>query len=135
VYKIGDLSKRTGVSRETIRYYEHIGLLPKPTRAYNNYRLYTQTDVERLRFIQRARMLEFSLDDIAEILAFRDRNEPPCNFVLDLMQTQIQTVENHIKDLIKLHNELVELYNAGQSLPQDVKMETCVCHLIKQHSD
>ena len=118
MYRIGELSQQTGVIRETIRYYE---------------RLYTQDDVERLRFIQRARSLDFTLDDIAEILAFRDRNEPPCSFVLDVMQDQIQVIEQRIQNLITLRDELNMLHEAGQKLPEDSKMEACVCHLIKQH--
>lgn len=132
MYQIGELSERTGVIRETIRYYERIGLLPEPERADNGYRLYDESDVERLRFIQRARSLDFTLDDIAEILAFRDRNEPPCTFVLNLISDQIETIEAHIRDLISLRDELTDLYEAGRQLPEDVRMEACVCHLIKQ---
>lgn len=132
MYQIGELSERTGVIRETIRYYERIGLLPEPERADNGYRLYSDSDVERLRFIQRARSLDFTLDDIAEILDFRDRNEPPCTYVLDLISDQIQTIEAHIRDLISLRDELTDLYEAGRQLPEDVRMEACVCHLIKQ---
>ena len=135
MYQIGELSERTGVIRETIRYYERIGLLPLPQRAENGYRQYTDGDVERLKFIQRARSLDFTLDDIAEILAFRDRNEPPCTFVLNLISDQIQSIEAYISDLISLKEELNDLYDAGRKLPDDVRMEACVCHLIKQRKE
>jgi hypothetical protein len=81
---IHDLAKQTGVPAKTIRYYESIGLLPRPKRATNNYRQYTPADVERLRFIASARNLGFSLADVAEILAARDDGIAPCHLPLTL---------------------------------------------------
>ncbi|MBZ0308377.1 MAG: heavy metal-responsive transcriptional regulator [Anaerolineae bacterium] len=128
---IGDLSDRTGISTQTIRYYERIRLLPEPKRANNGYRIYDEMDVERLQFIQRARALDFSLDDVGEILAFRERNQPPCQYVMNTMKEQISEIQAHIHNLEKLRDELVRLYEAGKQLPEDVQMRTCVCHLIK----
>lgn len=128
---IGELSQQTGVSTQTIRYYEHINLLPKPRRASNGYRVYDNQDVERLLFVNRARRLDFALDDIAEILAFRDQNEPPCRYVMDVMAQQITEIERRITDLQRLRDELVALYRAGLTMPEDIEMKQCVCHLIK----
>src|SRR5687768_4038878 len=125
---IGDLSEQTGLSTQTIRYYERIRLLPEPHRAANGYRTYNEADVERLQFIQRARALDFSLEDIAEILAFRERNEPPCQYVMNTMNEQISEIQAHIHDLEQLRDELITLYEAGKQLPEDVQMRTCVCH-------
>jgi MerR family copper efflux transcriptional regulator len=66
---IGRLAKRAGVGIDTVRFYERARLLPKPVRTTSGYRTYGETDVERLRFIRRAKALGFSLDDIAELLA------------------------------------------------------------------
>ena len=65
---IKELSKLTGVTPKAIRYYESIRLLPPPQRANNNYRVYSQDAVGRLRFILAARGLDFSLAHIAEFL-------------------------------------------------------------------
>ena len=62
---IQELAQQTGVTPKTIRYYEAIGLLPPPERAENNYRIYSQETVDRLRFIAAVRTLDFSLADIA----------------------------------------------------------------------
>ena len=131
MFQIKELSVRTGVPTKTIRYYEEIGLLPPSRRADNGFRVYDDTDVERLRFIGRARALDFALDEIAEILAFRERNQPPCQYVMDLMRDQIDQVSVRIHDLEQLRDELVSLYQAGQQLPEDITMRTCVCHLIQ----
>ncbi len=131
MYQIGELSALSNVSEKTIRYYEAIGLLPPARRSPNGYRVYGEADVERLRFIHRARALDFGLDEITEILAFRERNEPPCKYVMDLMHEQIDKVEERIRSLEQVRDELKALYEAGLQLPEDVQMRRCVCHLIQ----
>ena len=66
---IGRLARQAGVGIDTVRFYERARLLPKPVRTASGYRTYGAADVERLRFIRRAKALGFSLDDIAELLA------------------------------------------------------------------
>jgi DNA-binding transcriptional MerR regulator len=134
MYSIGQLSQRTGVSPEAIRYYERITLLSSPKRAQNGYRQYDDTDVERLQFIRRSRALDFALDEIREILAFRERQEPPCAYVMTVMEERIGEIEERIRDLEKLRDDIKGLYEAGKHLPQDVQMKTCVCHLIQTNS-
>jgi len=129
--RIGELSEQAGVPSKTIRYYEEIGLLPQPQRADNGYRIYADSDVDRLQFIRRARALDFALDEIAEILAFRERNEPPCGYVMDLICHQIDAIENRIRDLERIRDELKALHEAGQDLPEDVRMRACICHLVQ----
>jgi DNA-binding transcriptional MerR regulator len=130
--RIGELARRIDVNPKTIRYYEQIGLLPTPHREANGYRVYGQADVERLQFIRRARALDFSLDDIGEILAFRERSEAPCLYVLHSIDRKIDEVEQRIADLKRLRGELVELRREAQDLPvDDVEGKECVCHLIQ----
>ena len=131
MYQIGEVSALAEIPEKTIRYYEEIGLLPPAQRSPNGYRTYDEADVERLRFIRRARALDFALDEIAEILAFRERNEPPCSYVMDLMHEQIDKVEERIRNLQQVRDELKGLYEAGLQLPEDVQMRRCVCHLIQ----
>ncbi|PJF33478.1 MAG: heavy metal-responsive transcriptional regulator, partial [Phototrophicales bacterium] len=114
--KIGNLSEQTGVSTEAIRYYERIGLIPEPQRADNGYRMYTQSDVERLNFIRRARALDIALDEIDEILTFRERNEPPCSHVMMVMERRIEEIENRIRDLQRVRDEIKRLHEAGKQL-------------------
>ncbi|MEO1667238.1 MAG: MerR family transcriptional regulator [Chloroflexota bacterium] len=131
MFSIGELSLRTGISTQTIRYYESIALLPEPRRAKNGYRTYNNTDIDRLQFVTRARQLDFSLDDIAEILAFRERNEAPCSVAMNVMAQQIDEIDTRIADLIRLREELAQLHRIGLTMPEDIEMKRCVCHLIK----
>ena len=131
MFTIGNLSKKTGVGTEAIRYHERIGLIPKPQRAENGYRVYSEEDSERLSFIRRARVLDFTLDEIDEILAFRERNEAPCSHVMTVMERRIDEIETRIRDLQNMRDEISRLYVVGKQLPEDVQMRSCVCHLIQ----
>ena len=126
------LARKTGLADSAIRYYESIGLLPEPERRPNGYRDYDEDDVARLQFVAGARALDFSLDDIAEILALRDRREAPCRVVLDLLQEKEEEIARRIAELKRLKMELQQLYTLGQTFPtDDVDGKTCVCHLVQ----
>lgn len=131
--QIRTLAEKTGLTSPTIRYYESIGLLPAPQRLPNGYRDYDERDVARLEFVAGARTLDFSLDDISEILALRDRREAPCRVVLDLLREKEQEIARRITELERLREELQELYALGQTFPtDDVDGKACVCHLISE---
>ncbi|MDF1501239.1 MAG: heavy metal-responsive transcriptional regulator [Anaerolineales bacterium] len=131
MYQIGEASEQTGLTAKTIRYYEEAGLIPPADRKPNGYRIYGDDDLDRLRFIRSARALAFPLEDIEEILAFRDRGEPPCLYVMTLMEDQIDSISQRILELERLRDELRRLHARGQSLPEDVDMKSCICHTIQ----
>lgn len=131
--QIRELAERTGLSSKTIRYYEEIGLLPPPKRLPNGYRNYGEPDVERVIFVMGLRRLDFSLDDITEILLMRDNREAPCRTVLGLIQSKADEIAHRIVELQRLENELNELYTLGLTFPtDDVYGKNCVCHLVKE---
>lgn len=133
--QIKQLSERTNLPDKTIRYYESIGLLPSPRRLPNGYRDYEESDVNRLRFVAGARYLDFSLDDIGEILALRDRREAPCRFVLDLLQEKADEIRQRIAELQRLETELRQLHHLGLTFPtDDIDGKHCVCHLVSEHT-
>lgn len=131
MFKIKELSERTNLPAKTIRYYEEIRLLPPARRGDNQYRLYDETDVERLRFIKSARALGFTIQELTQILAIREQNEPPCSHVMTLLKDHMDDIAARICDLEQLHRELSAVYETGKQLPEDVQMRGCVCHLIQ----
>ena len=133
--QIKAFAQKAGLPPKTIRYYEEIGLLPPPRRAANGYRNYDETDVARARLVAGARSLDFSLDDIQEILDMRDRQEAPCQVILDLLQEKAAEIRQRIADLERMEVELRELHRLGLSFPtDDVEGKHCVCHLVSQRS-
>lgn len=102
----GDVAKLSGLGSETIRYYEKIGLLPDPARSRAGYREYSSGILLRLRFIQSAKKLGFSLDEIAELLALRDEKDLPCSEVRAYTERKIEEIDQKIRDLQWIRDEL-----------------------------
>lgn len=129
---IGEVAEQLNINRKTIRYYESIGLIPNAARNDSGYRVFSGEDLERLRFILRAKTLDFSLDDIEEILDFRERGEAPCRYVADLIQEKIVQVDEKIAALHRLRSELEQLAEQAEALPPELIAEKdCICHLIE----
>ncbi len=70
--QIGEVAERTGLSLRTIRYYEEVGLVPPSARTAGGFRLYTDSDVARLMLIRRMKPLDFSLEEMRDVLAVLD---------------------------------------------------------------
>ncbi|WP_256868004.1 MerR family transcriptional regulator [Candidatus Entotheonella palauensis] len=108
---IGQLARTTGVTPKTIRYYEQVGLLPIPRRSETGYRQYVRQDVHRLLFIRRARSLGVSIRDLKALTAELD--EGRCGTVrpqlLDLVQSQLQTVRQQIAEFRLLQQQLEQV--------------------------
>lgn len=99
----------TGVGKETVRYYEQRGLLPKPFRNDKDYRTYTEEHVERIRFIKRAQELSFTLREIKELLSLRADPEGDCGDVRKRTAAKLRNVEQKIEDLGRIHTALSDL--------------------------
>ena len=118
---------------KTIRFYEEVGVLPPPERLPNGYRDYKEADVERVKFVAGLRRLDFSLNDVGEILAMRDRREAPCRVVLDLLSAKADEIAQRIAELSRLEGDLRQLYSLGLTFPtDDVEGKNCVCHLVSE---
>ena len=126
--RIGEVADAVGINPKTIRYYEDIGLLPVPERTPAGYRDYTAIDVDRLIFIKTAQRLGFSLAEVAEILAFRERGQRPCAYVLDVLSRQVGDLDRRITELQDLRAELVALKAQADSLPSEAG---CYCTVIE----
>lgn len=104
--QIGELSKATGTNVETIRYYERIGLLPKPSRTRGNYRDYSPEEVSRLRFVRHARGLGFDIAGIRSLLDLSEHPERDCCEVDRIATSHLASVDSKIRQLDLLRQEL-----------------------------
>lgn len=103
---IGDLSRRTGVNIETIRYYEKIGMLPKPPRTGGGRRVYGPDQTRLLAFTRRARELGFTLDEIRALLAIEQSAHVTCAEVRDIASRHLESVRIKLADLMRLEKIL-----------------------------
>lgn len=102
---IGALSARTAVNIETIRYYERIGLLPRPQRTRGRHRLYTSHDLRMLNFVRRGRELGFSLTDVRALLALANANSP-CRTAKAILDRHLADTRAKLATLTKLEQAL-----------------------------
>jgi DNA-binding transcriptional MerR regulator len=96
----------TGVSTDTLRHYERLGLLPETVRTRAGYRRYHPGAIERVRLIQRALVVGFSLKDLAAVLRHRESGEPPCRRVRALVGERLDQLERRIEELAALRDEM-----------------------------
>ena len=105
-FTIGEMGKATQTKVETIRYYERIGLLPKPPRTTGNYRDYGAPELGRLSFIRRARHLGFSLDQVRALLRLSEDTDCDCAEIDRMTKAHLAEVDQKIADLKALRREL-----------------------------
>ncbi len=106
---IGALSKRTGCNVETIRFYERIGIMPKPARTQGGHRVYTQDHLKRLTFVRRSRELGFTLDQVRNLLSLVDSDDYTCDEVKEMTLEHMGDVRHKIADLRKLERVLNDM--------------------------
>lgn len=106
---IGRLSQEADCNIETIRYYEKIGMLPKPRRTQGGHRIYTEDHFRHLRFIRRARALGFTLDDIRNLLALSEGKKTSCGKVKSVAETHLEDIRSKIADLKAVEKVLKDL--------------------------
>jgi len=105
----GQLARLTGVSTDTLRHYERLGLLPLPQRTAGNYREYPPTSPQRVELIRRALTIGFSLAELKTILAVRDKGGAPCRRVRSSLRSKLQDLEQQIRNLVSLRAEMNRL--------------------------
>ena len=99
-FTIGELARRTSVSRDTVRFYERERLLPPPRRTTSGYRLYGSEDISRVAFIRHAQAIGLSLDDIRELLRIRQLDTPEeCRRVAERLRARMQALEQKMAQL------------------------------------
>lgn len=111
-----ELARLAGVSTDTLRHYERKGLLARPRRSANGYREYPASALDRVRLVQRAVAIGFTLDELSRILSVRDRGGAPCHEVRALAGSKLADVESKLDELNALRDELQRLLRDWDAL-------------------
>lgn len=110
---ISRLAGAAGVNVETVRFYQRSGLIKEPARPYGGYRTYEDEDVRRIRFIKRAQLLGFTLDEIASLL--RLEGSQKCASTRDLAARKLAMVEEKLSDLLAMKKALATMVSRCDS--------------------
>jgi DNA-binding transcriptional MerR regulator len=106
---VSGLAARVSVSPDAVRYYERLGLLPRPSRSAAGYRRYDEEAVQRLRFVKGAQWIGLRLREIGELLQVVDRGQCPCGHTEALLRERLTEVDAELDRLAALRGELVKL--------------------------
>ncbi len=119
-FPIGALARESGVKIETIRYYERIGVMPKPARSAGGYRLYAADHLKRLTFIRRGRELGFSLNELRNLLRLVDGHDYTCAEVRALTLQHVAVIRRKISDLRRLEKTMtgIAAQCSGRRIPE-----------------
>ena len=106
-FTIGQAAARAGISADTIRYYERIGVLPKPPRSAAGYRRYSDAHVGRMVFVRDAARFGFPLRELAGFLKSRDKGQPPCHSVRAAGDRLLADLDRQIAELTAARSNMV----------------------------
>lgn len=106
---IGKAAKKTGMSTDAIRLYERYGLIEGPSRTDNGYRCYSHEHIRQLHFIKQAKVMGFTLKEIAELLAISQSSNHACDEVKSQAMTKLTSIQEKIANLVCLEKALQDL--------------------------
>jgi len=131
-HQIGEVSKESGLSIDTIRYYEKIGLLEKPVRSEGGFRLYGRQAVEKLKFIQKAQDFGLTLSEIKQIIHQSERGlKSCCSYVGELLQKKLGELETKMRELQETRRDLKNLVKRWIPLRKAKTRDFTVCPQIE----
>lgn len=107
--RVTELARAVGVSADSVRYYERVGLLPAPPRTGAGYRSYDVTAIDRMKFIQGAQRLGLRLREIRDLLTVRDAGTCPCDSAQAVLQQHLSDIDAEITRLDSLRHEVAAM--------------------------
>jgi DNA-binding transcriptional MerR regulator len=123
-YRIGEAAAQSGVSAANIRYYEKEGLIAPQARSDNSYRLYSDADVHRLRFVRLCRAMDMSLDEVRTLLRLDLRSKADCDAARVALDAHLGHVRERLRELRSLEKDLIALRDSCDGTDAQ-------CHIIE----
>jgi DNA-binding transcriptional MerR regulator len=125
---IGNVARRVGIRPSAIRYYDSRGIVRPAARGSNGYRIYGEAAVKMLLFIKRAQALGITLKEIKPLLTLASQGQQPCGHVKQLARNHLREIEDKIRELQALRNELRTLLRRRAGRPHENEL----CPIIER---
>lgn len=125
---IGELSRKTGIPTQTIRYYEQQGLLQPTERTDAGYRLYSDAEVQRLQFIQQAKLFGLTLEEIKQLMDVSAEGIAPCGHLRRMVGDHIDDINRRIEELVTFRDELSRRY---EEMGKAAQVSGTICGIIE----
>lgn len=129
--RIGSLAERSGVTTQTIRYYESIELLDAPSRTGSGYRDYADDAIERLRFIRDAQSAGLTLAEVQTLLAMKDSSVSTCGHTLAFLERHLAELDEQIVRLQATRTAMTELVERARHLDPEACTDPNRCQVIE----
>lgn len=127
---IGEVARRAGVTPQTVRYYESLGLLSPVVRSASGYRSYSPRTLEELGFIRKAQSLGFSLDDVKQILEVARAGRATCTRVFAIAEGHLADLDERITQLLELRDDLRRAVKQWRDGGVPARCASTLCGLI-----
>ena len=128
--RIGEVASATGTTTKTLRFYEEVGLLPPAERTAGGYRAYGPDTLARLDFIRRGQAAGLTLTQMRDVLHLRDRGDPPCEHVRQLLRERLRALDTQLAELQALRENLLELSASSSVVDADSCSGEDVCRYV-----
>ncbi len=125
------LAKKTNLPIYTVRHYTRVGLLQPSRHSQNNYKMYQQSDVMRLKFIVAAKDLGFTLAEIQQILDDAEHGQSPCPLVRKIILERIEENKRKLKEMQKLQRKMEGALKDWAHMKDSIPDGSSVCRLIE----
>jgi MerR family Zn(II)-responsive transcriptional regulator of zntA len=129
--RVLEIGRRSGIPAHVVRYYTRFGLLKPSRNPRNGYKQYKDSDLSRLRFIQQAKTLGYTLGEIARIFQESSHGKSPCPMVRHIIGHRIEENRSRLKELAALQRRMEQALAEWSKLPDGVPDAKTVCYLIE----
>ncbi|MBL4760085.1 MAG: MerR family transcriptional regulator [Mariprofundaceae bacterium] len=131
---VGEMAMQAGVTSDAVRYYVRIGLLHPKRNPENGYRLFAASDIDRLRFVVRAKALGFTLAEMRQVFSDIEAGGSPCPYVRNTLQRRIVGNKKIIAGLVALQERMETAQKEWQDIPDNMPSDKIFCHLIESNN-
>tara|TARA_R110002050_G_scaffold265306_4_gene406353 strand:- start:860 stop:1282 length:423 start_codon:yes stop_codon:yes gene_type:complete len=129
--RVSELAKSMATTPDTVRFYTRIGLISPIKDPINGYKTYGKSVQQRLKFILSARQLDFSVEEIKEILTESDKGHTACPLVREIVEHRLAETEKQFQAALLLREKLRNAINDWQTKPDKAPTGHMICHLIE----
>lgn len=129
--KVTELANVLNTTPDTVRYYTRVGLISPIKNPINGYKTYGKSVQQRLKFILSARQLDFSVEEIKEILTESDKGHTACPLVREIVEHRLAETEKQFQAALLLREKLRNAINDWQAKPDKAPTGHMICHLIE----
>ncbi len=130
-YQVKELADAAHVTTDAVRFYTKKRLLKPVRNKTNNYQMYSHADLIRLKFIGKAKILGYTLNEIKQIIIASEKSESPCPLVRDIIKKRIEKNKNQFNEAMVLQKRMEKALRQWENMDDSIPVGDSICHLIE----